>query len=320
MTYERPTTNPCGRGFLYWRTLLSCLFACTSTQAQVFFDHQCSTSDTHAYYLNQLERTPIEDIQREGALETLLCIALHDESDIPMGVRAVRTLYALARSDDEARRLLLEIALDPTVSLDVQTKSCRLLTWIADPETIEAIRSHLFSTWPNGDLMNYVTLLRDIGDTKLLPWLEARIAEMESRLPMREFWEQIAKRIRIQATPERLLDELRAGDCSFDCSWYALQALRHGIEPDLVHKAVLEVLQNPAGGKHRGSTSLFEDCRDAGILTPQDVRRFPEYTRMLKRLMRGNVEQPSSWVAEGIAAKRAEFYRIPPWRDGHSGE
>jgi hypothetical protein len=215
---------------------------------------------------------------------------------------AVRTLFALCEDDSEARRLLLQLVLDEGVSLSVHSRSCELLTLVADDEAIGAIRDRLITTWPGGHPMGYYNLLRDHGDGGFLEWLDARIAEAEPGSPFREYLERDAARVRVQRTPEQILPQMEFGSCSFDCSWYVFQAFRHGVDEDVVRQTLMRVLRRPLDDAAEAGRllQLLADCYLHGILSPEDVRQIPELQE-LDRLIRDNSER--------VAAKRTQFFR-----------
>lgn len=282
-----------------------------SAYSQLVRDDQCSHPNTHRYHVESIRRESRPEVPREEAIQTLACIATRDQSKPSVGSDAVRTLFALARDDAEARSLMLQVALDQSVSLSVHSTSCKLLTLVADNEAIRAVRDRLMTTWPGGCCMGYYNLLREHGDSGFLEWLDARIAEAEPGSPFREFLERDAARVRVQRTPEQILPQMEFGSCSFDCSWYVLQAFRHGVEDDVVRQTLMRVLRRPLDdtaelGRLLG---LLADCYLHGILSPEEVQEIPELQKLARIVDDPHEARRNDWVAERIAAKRTQFFR-----------
>ncbi len=314
-TDVRRTTRWCPTVWFTWAFSFT-VFGHVGAHAQVELDDHCSHPAAHINYLHSLRTRAVDDVPDEEVIQTLVCIATKDAT--PPGVLrgrivtdALRLLFALARDDAEARSLMLQVALDQSVSLSAHSKSCELLTLVADDEAIRAIRDRLIATWPGGNCMGYYNLLRDHGDSGFLEWLDARIVEAEPGSPFREYLERDAARVRVQRTPKRILAELESGSCSFDCSWYALQAFRHGVEDDVVRQTLMRVLRRPVDdtaelGRLLG---LLADCYLHGILSPEEVQQIPELQKLARIVDDPHEARRNDWVAERVAAKRTQFFR-----------
>ena len=282
---------------------------------QIVFDDKCTTPIMHLAYVRSFSDRNEKALPSEESLAKLLCIAKEDESPLLIGVarNAVRAIVAIAEDDEESRKYLLDIALDPNVRLEVHEESCRLLTLVSDVATTQAIMNRLSLTWPRGHWQGYFQLLRDVGDASFLSWLDGQIESAELGSPFQDFLKQAAIRVRIQRSPSDMLEALEAMECTFDCPWFVLQAFRIGLDAELVRATVLKVLRQPAEELEDLllRVALLRSCREADILSPDDCQESPEVQRIA--FIADSLRRPrkKTWIDRRISEKRAAFYRLP---------
>ncbi len=290
--------------------LTSCLTL--NTFGQVVLDNQCSAPNTHHYYVESVQRQTAPENPSEEMIQTLECIARKDKGGFSAGSRAVRLLFALIEDDAEARKLLLSLALDNDASATVQSTSCELLTLVSDPTSNREIMNRLKTTWPSGHWQAYFQLLRDVGASEFLEWLEEYIEASAVDSSTRQFFQRAAAMVKIQRTPNEILTHFESQTCSFDCSWFILQAYRHGVDADVVRESLLSVLSRTVDDRRNVilQRQLLEDTFRYGILSPTDIQRISEVQELVHLGKNSRGPRKNNWVEQRIAAKRAEFYRL----------
>lgn len=287
-----------------------------STDAQVRQDDECSHPKTHRQYVRSFDKGNQTGVPHEQAVNTLLCIATQDQSRPPAGSDAVRALFAVGDTDREARELMLRIALNKEISVSVHDTSCELLTLVADSVSIATVLESMKAVWPSGHWHGYSRLLRDVGDESFLEWLEEQMKEIEVGSPFHEFLELAATRVKIQKTPDKLLKHLESAECWYDCSWYVLQASRHGIDQKAIRQTVMDILGSPMENRDElyRRVGLLRDCHEFGVLTEDDVKQFPRIWKATRQSAQSKEDhrRGKEWVAKCVAKKHAKFYRLTP--------
>jgi len=111
---------------------------------------------------------------------------------------------------------------------------------------------------------------------------------------------------------EQIRAQMESGSCSFDCWWYGLRAFRHGFDDKAVRGALIRFLKRFVEDREEPvpRVALLLHCCRHGILAPEHAQQIRELQGLARMVDDPKEERRNDWVAERIAAKRAQFFRF----------
>lgn len=279
------------------------VYACLATVAHAA-DDPCGITEIRLSFVERSNEIARSEEPRGTVLAKLACIARTSKDSEGVGFYALQAIVAVSADDSEARAYLLKVIENDDVPLGIFTSACELLVYVADDATGERMLEVLFRNWPNsrwGPLFEYFI---DRGDARLLEWWNRQDVEDVVRQKLDPY----LKRLRDQTDESALLAAIRSGEPRVYREWYALQALRHGIEKARVREALMEHLRVLAQGKRFGSTDreFVEAMKEYGILRDADIEESGVKVRLSEGASRRS--PPRNWADMKVRERRRAYY------------
>lgn len=278
----------------------------------------CTGSPGHlTYVLKSKEYLENGHLSRGEIFDTLVCIASSSQSPAREGSAAVGALFALAEGDDQRRRRLLEIVVNPATESGVHGSACQLLTIVADASVAPVLFDELLKNVGGAKRANYAKALVDLGYLPYADWLEGTNGQVGNvTLPMSLIQREVSA-IRVQGNPDELLNQSSSADIAFDRLWLVKQAFRHGLDSGDIEQAVHSYcgLLSDLPRRKSADRTFVRQCVALGIIDGDgEFSSLVEDSLENAAIACGTRRWPS-WAEATIKAREREFWKLP----GHSG-
>jgi len=266
-------------------------------------------------------------------LTALSCIARAPGLKPTTAGPAVWVAFQVA-PDDAARRTWLRQVIEADGTTEAATSTaCELLVYVADGDSRSALLNIVQEKWPDVRAKYALEALVELGEERLVTWLDERSAELGvvtwldersaelgEQDPIRRYFGIKKKKIMIQKNVPEMLRMIEARDSKtdrnlhgrhgmLDRDWLVRHAIRNGALPGEVRQRVITHARSlraefPRKRLFPGMQAAHE-CR---LFTQQDTAEFEGIRQMQER--QHISEWDDSWVTLPNI-KRAEFYCQP---------
>lgn len=295
----------------------------TSSLQSVVAQQPASDHRTKAQIHNQLFQDGLENVRKDRnrlrTINALLDFTL-DFNEKPENVhstrrlnsKVVREIFSLAKDDSEIQQYLLNIIGNPSTSKYSHRTACELLVYVADDQAGIFMLNQLKQEWPSDRWGHYFNFFKDVGDIDFLQWLDETARKSKDFVLGKSLIDQYSKCIRMQQNNDDILEYMLSETTTFDRVWALNQAIRHGVDIELIRSKILTALQKESD--LRKKLSMFRDlirqCDELGIVRSEDAEDLSMIRRSINRRFVYRTGGGPKWAVVTIEAKRDKFYRF----------